>query len=169
MSMHQTFVCPVMCRKQYSKVESLRRHYYRIHPEAIPCDSPPEDDMYTHDDVLDEDAQLEVSGTTVDTIDLDEPPNSLKKVSNFALKIQEKYLVPYAVCDTIIQDMKFIVDELRLTYSRLSREHCLQVEGGSPHHDFLHNPELTERLFNDWLPTFRLHKHCTVNLKAVSP
>ena len=89
------------------------------------------------------------------------------------LKLQEKHLLPNVVQETLVRDVKFIVEEFRRcvcdVVSSETEQQGLHVEEGSDLYDILHRSDLIDTIFETCSSTFRLHKYCKGHLDAIFP
>ena len=167
-----------LCRKPYGKVESLRKHYYRKHQDVMVDQNHENDqnDVDVTDDIENvtddiENEQVDHEETTL--VCLDEVLKGLQKhITLFVLKVQEKHLLPYIVQDTVVGDVKFILEEFRQAFTDIvchEIEQSMTVSEGSDLYDLLYRPDLLDTIFRTCSSTFRLQKYCKSDLGAIFP
>lgn len=167
-----------VCGMPYTKVDSLRRHYYRKHPECV--NEPQRDeqhgfandeDNHVDDNVEEEqnDDPKDHAGTTLDELS----QNLQRHIILFVLKMQENHLLPQLVQEKIVMDIRFILQEFRQYFCEAATSEITHqgwvMDENSDFHNILQSPELFESVFKTCSSTFKLQKYCEDHLGAILP
>ena len=165
-----------VCKKSYRIVDSLRKHYRRQHQisnssDIIPVVSSGPSD--TEKEVLDVSFPDSEHGVEL-TETLNEKLSALQKhITLFVLKMQEKHLLPNVIQESIVNNVKQIVEEVRVSFVELItseiRDQGLCISESSDLHTLIHQKNLFNNLYDHCSTTYRLQKYCQETLYAVFP
>lgn len=160
-----------LCRIPYVKVESLRRHYYRKNSHILTERSKQNDPADSDTDNVEEGG---ADRAEVSCVRLEDTLKALQwHITLFVLKVQEKHLLSNVMQETLVSDLKLILEEFRQSFTEIVSNEIEQQEvnvpEGSDLHDLLHRPDLLATIFGTCNSTHSLHKYCQSVLHAIFP
>ncbi|XP_048100473.1 uncharacterized protein LOC125295253 [Alosa alosa] len=164
------------CRKKYKSVGSLRIHIYRNHRCYLQNNLVPRADNFEPESESDSDAvqdeDLEEEPVIGDSLDI--LLSGLKKhVALFILNLQEKHLLPKSTQDTIVTDLKCILNFFQEHYSDIVKFHLHQsgfvIEENEELDSLLSDTTLFDWTFEFVQSEYMLLQYASTNLGMVSP